>query len=76
MSLIGALLFGGCAHTSASSPATRMVAVPSMNGQLPDGSPVQAIVIVPAENVLHRTQAWQDWEAAYPPICLRRRACR
>ena len=37
-----------------------------MTGTLPNGTPVQAIVVVPAENVLNRNQAWQDFERQWP----------
>jgi len=42
-----------------------LVAVPSFQGELPDGTPVYAIIVIPAENVL-KNAAWQDWEAQWP----------
>ena len=43
-----------------------LIAVPSFQGELPDGTPVYAIVVVPAENVLNKNAAWQEWEVKWP----------
>ena len=43
-----------------------LVAVPSFQGELPDGTSVYAIVVVPAENVLNKNAAWLTWEAQWP----------
>ena len=43
-----------------------LVAVPSFQGELPDGTPVYAIIVIPAENILNKNAAWQDWEAQWP----------
>ena len=60
--VVALLLVAGCA-----TPTTgRMVAVPSMTGTLPDGSPVYAIVIVPEENVGEKNEAWLEFEDAWP----------
>ncbi len=39
-----------------------LLAVPSFQGELPDGTPVYAIIVIPAENVLKKNAAWQAWE--------------
>lgn len=48
-----------------SSPSA-LVAVPSFQGHLPDGTPVLGIIIVPAENVLERSAAWAAFQAQWP----------
>lgn len=58
------LLLSGFAW--AQENGTTLVAVPSFTGELPDGTPVIGLVIVPAENVLNRSAAWQTFEAQWP----------
>ena len=43
-----------------------LVAVPSFQATLPDGTPVYAIVVIPAENVIHKNAAWLAWEQQWP----------
>lgn len=43
-----------------------LVAVPSMQATLPDGTSVVAIIVIPAENVLNKNDAWQAWERQWP----------
>lgn len=65
--IAGSLLVGTGAWAQESpEPRPALVVVPSFQGELPDGTPVWAIVVVPAENVLKRNAAWQAWEAAWP----------
>ena len=47
-------------------PQAVLIAVPSFQGTLPDGIPVIAIVVIPAENVLNKNAAWLKWEADWP----------
>ena len=68
--VLGLLGFGlsACA-LQAQEPEPRgslLVAVPSFQGELPDGTPVIGIIIVPAENVLNRSGAWQEFGLAWP----------
>ena len=58
------LLAPGGQAEEESRPA--LVAVPSFQATLPDGTPVFAIVVVPAENVLNKNAAWLAWEQAWP----------
>lgn len=39
-----------------------LVAAPQFQGELPDGTPVIALIVVPAENILKKNSAWQSWE--------------
>ena len=43
-----------------------LVAVPSFQGTLPDGTPIIAIVVIPAENVTDKNAAWKEFEAQWP----------
>ena len=47
-------------------PAAGLVAVPSFQGELPDGTPVIALIVLPPENVLNKNAAWQAWEQQWP----------
>lgn len=59
------LILGGIA-ASAEESRPALVAVPSFQATLPDGTPVYAIVVIPAENVIHKNAAWLAWEQQWP----------
>lgn len=74
LSLMAALNLSGC--TTVAQP-TALVVNPSLTAQLPDGSLVHPVLVVPAENVLGKNAAYQQWEAQWPAKhCLRSSPCR
>ena len=65
VAIVGSLVLSGVVHAQEESrPA--LVAVPSFQAELPDGTPVYAIVVIPAENVLNKNAAWLAWEQQWP----------
>ena len=62
--IAGSLLLLPVVQAEESRPA--LVAVPSFQGTMPDGTPVIAIVVIPAENVLNKNAAWLAWEQQWP----------
>ena len=62
LSLLLLLTALGCA----TSMPGRMLVVPSMTGQLPDGRLVHPIIVVPSENILKKNEEWQAWEREWP----------
>ena len=62
--IVASLLLLPVVQAEESRPA--LVAVPSFQGTMPDGTPVIAIVVIPAENVLNKNEAWRAWEAQWP----------
>ena len=54
------------AQESEEPPRAALLAVPGFQGTLPDGTPVIAIVVIPAENVLNKNDAWKKWETDWP----------
>ena len=62
--IVASLLLVPGLQAEESRPA--LVAVPSFQGTLPDGTPVIAIVVIPAENVMNKNDAWRAWEQAWP----------
>ena len=63
---IAASLVVGAMTATAEEVRPALVVVPSFQAELPDGTPVYAIVVVPAENVLHKNAAWLAWEQQWP----------
>lgn len=43
-----------------------LIAVPSFQAEMSDGTPVYAIVVIPSENVLNKNEAWLEWERKWP----------
>lgn len=60
---IAAILLSGCARPLVGGS---LVAVPSMTAQLPDGTLVMALIILPRENVLNKNADWVQWEQDWP----------
>ena len=62
LTVIAASLLTGCATPVGGS----LVVNRAMQAELPDGTPVYAMVVVPSENVLNKNQAWQEWDVQWP----------
>ena len=43
-----------------------IISVPSYTGTMPDGTPVQGIVVIPPENILEKSAAWKAFEQQWP----------
>ena len=75
MSLLTGLLGGavggylGAKHFHAQR-VSGVIAVPAMTAQMPDGTPVIAVVSIPLENVLRKNPAWIDFERQWPGKAL------
>lgn len=50
----------------ATVPVSSLVIAPTLTAQLPDGTLVHPVLVVPSENVLEKNAAFTAWESAWP----------